>query len=210
MYIPAAFRESDTAKLHEFMQQYSFGILTTQSSSGLFASHLPFLVDPSRGPLGTLLGHFAKGNDQIEDFDREALAVFSGPHAYVSPTWYETPNTVPTWNYVAVHAYGVLRHVTDCTELAEILAATVDKYERSQPTPWEFDPSTEFHDKLMEGIVGFRIEITKLEGKWKLNQNHPPERRERVIQMLRSLGGEDRLAIANLMADKGSEQSAET
>jgi transcriptional regulator len=200
MYIPAAFRESDTARLHEFMQHHGFALLTTHGPQGLVASHLPLQLDTSNGPLGTLLGHFAKANEQARDFGCEALAVFSGPHAYISPTWYESPNTVPTWNYVAVHASGILTPVEDRNALADILQTTVNKYEASRPVPWKFDPLTEFHQKLLDGIVGFRIEITRLEGKWKLNQNHPLERRQRVIKALTEAGGENEQEIARLMA----------
>lgn len=199
MYIPAAFKETDTTRLQEFMHHNGFALLTTHSPRGMIASHLPLLLDPTRGPLGTLVGHFAKANEQAADFGSEALAVFSGPHAYVSPTWYQTPNTVPTWNYVAVHAYGVLSPIEDRKQLAGILTSIVDKYESSRPQPWPFDPNTNFHQKMMDGIIGFQIEITRLEGKWKLNQNHPPERRERVIEALIKEGGEHQLEIARLM-----------
>ena len=199
MYIPAAFRETDTAKLHEFIRQHSFALLTSHGEHGLTASHLPLLIAPERGPLGTLVGHFAKANEQAADAGAEVLAVFSGPHAYISPTWYETPNTVPTWNYVAVHAYGVLRLIEDRTKLARILDEIVTKYEGLRPQPWPFDAGTDFHQKLLDGIVGFEIEITRLEGKWKLNQNHPIERRQRVIAALNEAGGENNLAVARLM-----------
>ncbi len=201
MYIPAAFRESDTTKLHEFIRQHSFALLTSHSERGLVASHLPLLIDSERGPLGTLVGHFAKANEQAADAGTECLAVFSGPHAYISPTWYETANTVPTWNYVAIHVYGTLRLIDEKAELARILDATVAKYEGSRPQPWLFDAGTAFHQKLLDGIVGFEIEITRLEGKWKLNQNHPVERRERVIAALNETGGEDNRAVARLMAE---------
>lgn len=204
MYIPAPFLESDTGRMHKFIHEHGFALLTTHGRQGLFASHLPVLLDPSRGPLGTLLGHFAKANEQTCDFGSDALVVCSGPHAYISPTWYETPNTVPTWNYVAVHAYGVLKPVDDREELVAILNATVDKYEASRPTPWTFDAATPFHQKLLDGIAGFQIEITRLEGKWKLNQNHPPERRARVIKALTAMGGENNLAIAQLMTATGN------
>lgn len=199
MYIPKAFRETDTALLHKFMSQHGFAMLITNGLQGMAASHLPILVDGSRGPWGTLTGHFARANEQSADFGREAMVIFSGPHAYVSPSWYETPNTVPTWNYVAVHAYGILEPIADRSELCQILSDTTAKYERPRPTPWEFDATTEFHQKLMDGVVGFKIEISRLEGKWKLNQNHPPERRQKVIQALQSVGGENPLAIAALM-----------
>lgn len=200
MYIPAAFRESDTVRLHEFMQNNGFAVLTTYGPQGLVASHLPLLLDPSQSPFGTLLGHFAKANEQALEFGSEALAIFSGPHTYISPTWYEMPNTVPTWNYVAVHAYGVLTPVDDRNRLAEILQTMVNKYEGSRPVPWQFDPSTDFHQKMLDGIIGFQVEITRLEGKWKLNQNHPLERRQRVIKALLAAGGENERAIAQLMS----------
>lgn len=199
MYVPAAFRVTDTAVLHEFIHKHGFAVVTTMGSQGLVASHLPLLLEPTRGPLGTLVGHFAKANEQGLDFGCEALVVFSGAHTYISPTWYATPNTVPTWNYVAVHAYGVLKPIGDRTVLARILEATVDKYESPQPSPWQFDPTTEFHQKMFDGIIGFEIEITRLEGKWKLNQNHSTERRERVIKALNTVGGENATEIAQLM-----------
>lgn len=199
MYIPAAFRESDTARLHEFIQIHGFAVVTTHGASGLIASHVPVFLDPTRGPRGTLFGHFAKANEHAAEMGRETLVVFAGPHAYISPTWYATPNTVPTWNYVAVHATGLLAPV-DREDLVQILKTTVDKYEGSQPSPWSFDSATEFHQKLMDGIVGFQIEITRLEGKWKLNQNHPQERRQKVMDALNAAGGEHQLEIAALMA----------
>ena len=199
MYIPAAFRETDTARMHEFMCEHSFALLTTHSERGLVASHLPLLVDATRGPLGTLAGHFAKANDQVADAETESLAVFSGPHAYISPTWYATPNTVPTWNYVAVHAYGVLRLVEDKDHTARLLEKMVEKYEGSRSPSWPFDAGTDFHHKLLDGIVGFEIEITRLDGKWKLNQNHPAERRQRVIAALKEADGENNRAVATLM-----------
>lgn len=200
MYVPSAFRVTDTAVLHDFIRKHGFAVMTTNGARGLIASHLPLLLEPSRGPLGTLVGHFAKANEQARDFGCEALIVFSGAHTYVSPTWYASPNTVPTWNYVAVHAYGVLKPIEDRVELARILEAMVNKYESSQAAPWKFDASTEFHQKMFDGIIGFEIEITRLEGKWKLNQNHPAERRERVINALNAVGDENAVEIARLMA----------
>jgi len=207
MYIPKAFRETDTEVLHQFMSQYGFATLITTGPQGMTASHLPILVNRSPGPLGTLAGHFARANEQSAETGQEALVIFSGPHTYVSPTWYETPNTVPTWNYVAVHAYGILAPVTDRDELCQILKETTEKYEQPRPNPWTFDATTNFHQKLMEGIVGFKLEISRLEGKWKLNQNHPVERRQKVIQALQSVGGENQLAIAALMQATLTESS---
>ena len=129
----------------------------------------------------------------------EVLAVFSGPHAYVSPTWYQAEQVVPTWNYVVVHAYGRLELVDSPDELLPILKRQVSLYESSFPQPWTFDGSAEFISRLLKSIVGFRIEIERLEGKWKLNQNHPRGRRERVIQQLQARGDAESLDVAALM-----------
>jgi transcriptional regulator len=134
-YIPASFQMSDAAEIHAFMRKHSFAMLVTQDEGGMTATHLPLLLDADVGPHGTLLGHMARANPQWRGIAGEALAVFPGPHAYVSPTWYEAPGTVPTWNYVAVHAYGPLQLVEDRDGLHDILTRTVAVYERRMPEP---------------------------------------------------------------------------
>src|SRR4051794_35885289 len=114
MYVPAHFEQTDLATLHAFIEDHSFGLLTSMLDGRLFASHLPFLLDRQAGPFGSLLGHVAKANPQWRQLaGQEVFVVFSGPHAYVSPTWYEAEHVVPTWNYVAVHAYGRCRLIED-------------------------------------------------------------------------------------------------
>jgi transcriptional regulator len=202
MYIPAAFAETDPATLHEFIDAHGFGLLVSTHRGEPFVSHLPFLLEREAGPHGTLVGHMARANPHWQGLDgQEVLAVFSGPHAYVSPTWYEADNVVPTWNYVAVHAYGAFRLVDDLDALARILTATVGKYERPMARPWSFDPGSDFIRKQARAIVGFRIEVSRLEGKWKLNQNHPRERRERVIRALETSSDQDAREVARLMAE---------
>jgi transcriptional regulator len=202
MYIPSSFVESDAAKLHEFIEDNSFGILVTQSSSGSIASHLPILLDREAGEQGKLIGHMARANGQWKDADgTEAMVIFHGPHAYISPRWYAAKNVVPTWNYVAVHVYGTLHIVSDCAALVQTLRDTVDKYEGGNAQPWRIDePDEQFIEGLLGSIVGFEIEITRIEGKWKLNQNHTPERRTRVIDALREAAGEQQSQIAELMS----------
>jgi transcriptional regulator len=203
MYVPPAFAETDEAKLHEFVASYSFGLLVSTHGGEPFATHLPFLLDRAAGPHGTLLGHMARANPHWHGLEgQEALAVFSGPHTYISPAWYASENVVPTWNYVAVHAYGTCRLVEDPAALADILAATVATYERPMPRPWSIDTSSDFFQKLARTVVGFRMEIRRLEGKWKLNQNHPQERRERVIRVLEQSDDRDAQEIARLMAER--------
>jgi transcriptional regulator len=201
MYLPAHFNQPDLPTLHAFMKRYSFAVLCSVDESGTpFASHLPLLFDPDAGSHGSLIGHVAKANPQWKHADgHSVLAVFSGPHAFVSPAWYEAENVVPTWNYLAVHATGTFRAVHEPEELLRIVADLVDVYESGRPQPWRLDPSSEYTQRMLKGIVGFRIEITRLEGKWKLNQNHPPERRAKVIRALREQGGPDALAIADWM-----------
>src|SRR5439155_14925337 len=114
----------------------------------------------------------------------DVLSIFSGPHVYVSPTWYQVPHVVPTWNYVAVHVYGRLEIVEDEAELRRLLDRMVSTYEANQPQPWRVAESSDYLDRLVPQIVGFRIRIARLEGKWKLNQNRPPEQRQRVIEVL--------------------------
>jgi transcriptional regulator len=201
MYVPATFAKTDTARLHEFMRSNSFAVLTSSGEGGLVASHLPLLIDPDAGPNGHLLGHMARANSQWRRVDGEVMAVFSGPHAYVSPSWYEEAGTVPTWNYVAVHAYGTFHVVEDRGGLLAIVRRTVMAYEGPRPEPWTFDESEPHVEGLLKAIVGFRIEITRIEGKWKLSQNHPEERRRKVIRALAARPDDDSRAIAGMMEE---------
>jgi len=202
MYIPTAFAETDPSKLHEFIEAHSFGLLVSTHDGEPFATHLPFLLERATGPHGSLVGHMARANPHWQDLEgQQVLVVFSGPHAYISPTWYEAENVVPTWNYVAVHAYGAVHLVQDAESLTPILAATVATYERAMPKPWNLESSTEYVQKLLQAIVGFRIEINRLEGKWKLNQNQPVERRQKVARVLECTDDPDAKEIARLIAE---------
>jgi transcriptional regulator len=201
MYVPASFAETDLGKLHDFLRRESFALLTSRGPGDLIASHLPLLLDPGFGPQGCLFGHMARANPQWRQVDGEVMAVFSGPHAYISPSWYEEGGTVPTWNYVAVHAYGTFHLVEDRDELLAILQRSVDAYEGPRPAPWPFDEAAPHVANMLKAIVGFRIEITRLEGKWKLSQNHSEERRRRVVQALTSRPDDDSKAIAALIEE---------
>jgi transcriptional regulator len=186
MYIPAANRVEEKETLHDLIRQYSFGTLVTSHEGAPFATHLPFLLDADSGPHGTLRAHLARANPQWQQFreGQEALAIFQGPHAYISPAWYETHPSVPTWNYAVVHAYGVPRLLDDA-ELYRTLQDTVAQYESPREAPWEFASLTdEYVQKMMRGIVGVEIPIARLEGKYKLSQNRPQSEQERVIAAL--------------------------
>lgn len=201
MYIPKSFAETNETTLHEFIEQHSFATLVSSDGTEPFASHLPLLLDRHAGPHGTLIGHMARANPQWRTAEgQQVMVIFHGPHTYISPSWYEAVNVVPTWNYVAVHAYGTLRRLTDERRLLEIVRQTVEYYEASLPEPWSTDRAElDFINGLLGAIVGFEIIIDRIEGKWKLNQNHDRARREKVIRALREAGGEDQRQIADWM-----------
>jgi transcriptional regulator len=200
MYIPAVFAELNLARLYDLIEQNSFGLLVSQVDGVPFATHMPFLLERTDGPHGCLIGHVARANPQWQQVaDQTVLAIFSGPHAYISPTWYEAEQVVPTWNYAAVHVYGRVQLIEDTAALLGIVRRFVQFYEQSMPRPWTFEGSGTFAERLLGQIVGFRIAIEKIEGKWKMNQNHPVERRKKVIRALRQRGDENAVAVADMM-----------
>ncbi len=200
MYVPAPFAEHDPTTLFDLIERHSFGLLVSQRNGEPVASHLPFLVDRRRGPSGALLGHMARANPQWEHADGQTvLAVFSGPHAYVSPTWYESDRVVPTWNYAAVHVYGSFRAVHDERDTIAMLADMVRMYEASMPAPWAFDAESDFSRNMAHGVVAFRIEIQRLEGQFKLSQNQSSGRRENVIAALKATNDANATAVAAIM-----------
>lgn len=202
MYIPPSFHVTDPSTLFDFVERHSFATLFSQRENSPTASHLPFLLDRTNGPHGRLMGHMARANLHWQSAtDQKVLVVFQGPHAYISPTWYAAQNVVPTWNYVAVHATGTLRLIEDRDRLYSVLEQTVVRYEQSRPQPWSMtDPEPEFLERLITAIVGFEIEVDAWEGKWKLSQNHPLERRENVVRTLQASSRTEDLAVATLMA----------
>lgn len=192
MFIPAMFRLDDRAAAVELIRQNSFGLLVTALEGRATATHLPFLFDPERGEQGTLIAHMARTNPQWRDFaaleaaDGEALAVFQGAHAYVSPTWYggEGPR-VPTWNYMAVHAYGRPRIVEEPASVRVILARLVETHEAGLTSPWSMESQeAKFLESMMRGIVAFEMPVTRLEAKAKLSQNRTTEQRAGVLAAL--------------------------
>ena len=200
MYVPAHFAESDINRLHDFIRQHSFGVLVSQVDETPYATHLPFLLDRDRGQYGTLIGHTARANPQCATSrNQSVLAIFSGPHAYISPTWYEAENVVPTWNYAAVHATGQLKLITDEPTLSTIVQRMTDLYERSMPDPWSFDGSTLFAERLLSQIIGFELEIERIEGKWKMSQNQPTERRKKIVAALKAKSDLNSHAVADMI-----------
>ena len=201
MYIPKHFAVTDRSKMLDFIKSNGFGILFSHTGSEPMASHLPFILDEDSGEQGLILGHMAKANRQWQHADgQQVLVVFHGPHSYVSPTWYQNEDTVPTWNYVAVHAYGVFKAVEDRAGIEDIVGRITDYYEASQPQPWQADFSTAYAGQMIKRVVAFEIELTRLQGKWKLNQNHPESRRRMVAEQL-TLGGDNDRQIAGLIQE---------
>lgn len=200
MYIPKHFREEDLNILHDLMRTYSFATLITQHEGVPFATHLPFILDSQRSPYGTLLGHIARANPQWHDFksEQEVLVIFQGPHAYVSPSWYEVELSVPTWNYAVAHAYGIPRLIEESEELYQFLKVLIETHEAQFENPWPFQLPDDYLQKMMRGIVAFEIEITRLEGKFKMSQNRTVSERENVIAALND--STDTQPVAELMA----------
>ena len=203
MYIPKFNEMTDKEEVREFIRSNSFAILITLAGSKSVATHLPLIADSALDASGfpqRLFGHMAKANEQWKEISGEVLAVFHGPHAYISPTWYGVPSQVPTWNYLAVHVYGKLTLVEQKSELIQILNDSVTFYESSQPKPWRMDSLDDgLRDKLLGAIVGFKIEITRVEAKSKLTQNKSDEIQRRVIDVLKQAGDEPSRQIGALM-----------
>ena len=207
MYVPKhfAFPDDAPAELQDLIEAYNFGILVAAGGS-LEAAHLPFVLDRSRGPLGTLIAHVARANPIWRRFadGLEVLAVFQGPHVYVSPDWYAVRGLVPTWNYLAVHAYGVPRLLESEAAVTEALNRLTETMEAglAPKRPWTLaevaEPSL---TALKRGVVAFEIEISRLEGKRKLNQNRTAADRAGVIKALEASGGPEGQAVARAMRE---------
>ncbi len=202
MYIPAAFAQTDSQRLFALIESHSFGLVISSADGDITATHLPLLLARDAAPHGRLVGHMARANPHWPAMaGREVLCIFSGPHAYVSPTWYEAPNVVPTWNYLAVHVVGVCRIVDDPAATARIVGDYVATYERDMPSPWQLETGTPYFEKLLKAIVAFEIDIRRIEGKWKLGQNQPPERRESAARHLSERDDPQASEIARLMRE---------
>lgn len=199
MYVPPAFAHTDPAELVALVREHSFALLVSGREGALEASHLPLLYESAADGGGVLYGHMARANTHWQRAAGDVLTVFSGPHAYISPTLYEARQVVPTWNYAAVHISGRLHIIDDPDESLAVLQRLVEFYERGRPEPWTFDSHDEWFRRLAQGIVAFRIVVTKIEGKLKMSQNQPMERRTKVITALERDGDEASLAVAALI-----------
>ncbi len=194
MYVPTAFAENDPAALHEIMRENGFALLVSGTANGPTASHLPITVEIGGDGAATLVGHMARANPHWKalEADPRAMVVFSGPHAYVSPSWYGsgTGPAVPTWNYVAVHAYGRARLIESAAALEEMMERLVAIYEDGRRPKWQMASLPEdYKDGRLNGIVGFEIPVDRLEGKLKLSQNRPQGDVERIARAIEKEAG---------------------
>jgi transcriptional regulator len=204
MYIPAAFRENQLEVLHAHIREHSFGTLVSLVDGELFATHQPFLLDESRGENGTLLGHMARANPHWRGFSSgvQSLVIFHGPHAYISPSWYVAEQSVPTWNYTVVHAYGTPSLVEDPRRVRELLERTVRTFEGDGPDAWTTARVAESYiTSMARGIVAFELPIARLEGKRKLGQNRAAADVQGAAQALRAQADPLGLAVAELMSE---------
>ena len=208
MYVPPHFLEDDKAALHRAIGETRLATLVTLGSEGLEASHVPILLDEGEGPYGAIRGHLARANPQWRRASAEtpALIMFLGPDAYVSPNWYatkrETGKVVPTWNYLAIHAYGRVEFFEDAERLRAIVTSLTQRHEGRREKPWAVtDAPEDYIQAQLRGIIGFRLPIDRLEGKWKLSQNRPEADRRGVVAGLEGEGGGLESAIAQRMKD---------
>ena len=210
MYIPPHFNEDRIDVLHDAIRQGGLATLVTMTAEGMIASHLPLLLDPDPAPYGTLIGHLARANPQTKTTDAavQAMVVFHGPEGYISPSLYatkkETGKVVPTWNYVAIHAYGTIEFFDDPARLLNVVTRLTDQYETPRALPWAVtDAPADFVQGMLRGIVGLAIPIARLEGKYKMSQNRPKTEHAGIVSGLEAEGRPDLAAqVARSLADK--------
>jgi transcriptional regulator len=209
MYLPPAFRIEDLADQHEVIRRNPLATLITRSGNGMVADHIPFMVDAARGEKGVLRAHVARSNPlwRAHPSDAEALVIFSGTDRYITPSWYatkrETGKVVPTWNYVAVHAFGPLQIFDDEAWLRQQIGELTARQEAERSAPWAVtDAPAEFVAAQIKMIVGIEVPILRIEAKSKVSQNRPPADRDGVVSGLEAAGDEQSRAMAALVAGK--------
>jgi transcriptional regulator len=212
MYIPPSFAEHDLDVMHAFIEAHPLGALVTASRNGMFATHLPLVLDRGLGAHGTLQGHIARANPhhELAADGIEALVLFTGADSYVTPSLYASKavhgKVVPTWNYVAVHAHGTLRFVTEPAALRRHLEQLTARHEATRPRPWSIDDTPDgYVDKLLAAIVGVEIEIARLDGKWKMSQNRPAEDIDGVIEGLGASDDPRQREVADVVRERRPE-----
>lgn len=209
MYLPRQFEESRPDALHELIRSHPFSTFVIHTEAGLVANHIPFLLDPQAGPHGTLRGHVARANPVWKQLAQaaQALVIFQGPDAYITPSWYPSKQAdgkvVPTWNYAVVHAHGSARAVEDSNWLLQLVTQLTATHEASRAQPWKVsDAPADYTALMLRQIVGIEIPISKLQGKWKVSQNRKMEDRLGVAAGLASNDTEKSRAMAELVKQR--------
>jgi transcriptional regulator len=212
MYLPKHFEETRVPVLHELIRTHPLGALVVLTPGGLDANHIPFEVDPDPAPLGTLRGHIARANPLWRDAAREveALVIFQGAGAYISPSWYptkrETGKVVPTWNYAVVHAHGAARFIDDRAWLRGFVDRLTRRHEAGRREPWHItDAPPDYVETQLGAIIGLEIPISRLVGKWKVSQNRPAVDRDGVVEALLQENGPSAAAMAHLVRESRRE-----
>jgi len=198
IYVPEVFAEKDRETLLQLIRNSSFATLISSVGSDPIVAHVPVLLDEA----GSILhAHVARANPVWRDFmpDRELLFLFHGPHHYISPNWYNSHPSVPTWNYAAIHVSGIPDIIEDHKKIESMLRRLVAEHESSLETPWQMELPEEYLHNMINGIVAFEIRITRIEGKFKLSQNRSLEDRRNVIAALQKAGGDNATSLAALM-----------
>ena len=201
LYTPAHFDAHDRAAVARLLHDFPFATLVTPTADDTQVSHLPLLHVAACEPHGTLIGHFARANPHWNRATEvESIAIFHGPHAYVSPSWYAEPDqAVPTWNYATVHAHGTLELVADDAATRAVLDSLVHRFESARAAPWKFAMPERQRDAMVGAIVAFRMRIRRLDAKFKLSQNRPAGDRTRVIDALAAEGVAEATTTAEWM-----------
>ena len=208
MYIPRHNEEKRVSAMHSLIVSRPLGTLVTLGASGLFASHIPMILEEDGSQFGVLKGHISRANTQWQDFvpSVDALAIFAGHQHYITPNWYpgtrEHGKEVPTWNYVVVHAYGPLKIIQDDDWLLTNVEKLTNIHEAASPSPWKVsDAPEDFIKSQLKGIVGLELPIQRLEGKWKVSQNRTERERNGVVNGLAKLNTPESLAMKALVEE---------
>jgi transcriptional regulator len=209
MYLPSHFEEKRIDVLHELVRAHPFGTLVTLDAAGLNANHIPFELITDGSPFGTLRAHVARANPVWRDFDSrvEALMIFQGPQFYITPEWFatkqETGKVVPTWDYMVVHAYGPVRVIDDIEWVRAQVTRLTAIHEGGQPRPWKLsDAPDDYIEKKLAAIVGLEMPVTRMVGKWKVNQHQPEANRKGVEAGLRETGRDAAIALADAVSKR--------
>lgn len=217
MYSPQHFEETRTEILHALIAAHPLATLVTLTGHGLEANAIPLLLRHDGSPFGTLVGHVARANPLWREFEPsvEALAVFQGPNAYITPAWYatklETGKVVPTWNYVVVQAHGRLRSIDDPAWVRALLDELTARHESPRPAPWSVDDApADYIHALLRAIVGIEMPVARIAGKWKLSQNQPAANRAGVVAGLSQSTAPDAAAMAALVQRYGPPDADQT